>query len=344
MFETKLHSRFLAVITTSLLCVASALSINAQNGYFMSMPDVTANGGGTVTVPVSLTNATGIFSLQIEVYLPDGVDIVNVEGSDRTVNAEFFNFSQNDLLNDDNQRYRRIYIANIQNMMSSAIEGNEGELIYITFQLPEGEGTYPIQLKNLQFINPPTYAIEYMNDVEATITAKDYYFTMPDVQAGCGETIIVPLNLHNVGGIYSIQIDLMLADGVEFVDATLGDRVSAEFFQYGSEDKYTEDNVRYRRVVFANLMNTASTVSGNEGTVVNYTLKVQPNHNQDTYPLRVMNIQFFNPPTYAIEYIDDTEATIYLSPSSLLGDVNHDGEVSIADVTALIHYLLTGNW
>ena len=328
-------------LATCLMCLC-AISANAQSDYYMSMPDVQANGGGTVTVPVSLTNAGGIFSFQIEVFLPDGVDIVSIEGSDRTANAEFFDYSQEDKYTDDNQRYRRIIIGNVQNMTESAIGGNEGELFYINFQVPEGEGVYPITLKNIQYINPPTFALNYMDDVTATITAADYFFTFPEnIQVTADENFVVPLNLHNTGGIYSIQIDLMLADGVEFVDATLGERVNAEFFQYGSEDKYTEDNIRYRRVIFANLMNTNSTVSGNEGVVVNYTLKMN-RHADGTYPIRVMNIQYFNPPTYELHYIDDAEGTINVTPfaEATPGDVNHDGLVDINDVTAVIAKVL----
>lgn len=341
MLKMKLKSTFLAVLTTSLLCVASALSANAQSDHYLTVPDVQAIGGGTVTVPVSLNNAGGVFSLQIEVFLPDGVEFLSAEGSERIANAEFFDYSKEDKFTEDNQRYRRIIIGNAQNMFESAISGNEGEIIYITFQLPEGEGEYPLQFKNLQFISLTTFALSYMDDVTATINASNYFFTFPeDIQATSGETIVVPLNLYNTGGIYSLQIDLIMPDGVEFIDATLGERVSAEFFNYGSEDKYTDDGLRYRRVIFANLLNTSSTISGNEGVVLYYTLKM-PYHVEGTLPLRITNIQFFNPPTYALEYIADAEGSINVTQTPLLvGDVNHDGSVSIADVTALIDVLL----
>ena len=328
-------------IAGCLMCLC-AITANAQSDYYLSAPDVQANGGGTVTLPVSLNNAGGIFSLQIEVYLPDGVDFVGVEGSDRIANAEFFDYNKEDKFTEDDQRYRRILIGNVQNMFQSAISGNEGEIIYITFQLPEGEGEYPIKFKNLQYIDPTTYALGYMDDATATITASDYFFTFPEIQASCGETVTAPLNLHNADGVYSIQIDLFLPDGVEFVDATLGERVSAEFFQYGSEDKYTDDGQRYRRVIFANLMSTESTLSGNEGTVVNYVLKI-PYHAAESYTLRVSNVQYFNPPTYVVNYIADAEGTISVSPTIRPGDVNHDGLVNVTDVTLLMNMLMGGD-
>ena len=338
MIKINLKSILFALMATSMMCFA-----NAQTGdYYMTMPNVQANGGGTVTVPVSLNNAGGIFSMQIEVFLPDGVDIVNVEGTERVANAEYFNFAQNDQYTDDNLRYRRIIIGNVQNMMESAISGNEGVLLNITFQLHDGEDVYPIQLKNLQYINPPTFALNYMDDVTANITALNHFFTFPeDIQATYNETVTFPLYLNNSTGLLSVQIDLIMPDGVEFVDATRSERIAdADFFQYGTEDKYTEDGLRYRRVIFANLYSTESAVSGNEGPVVYYTLKM-PYHADGTYPIRVTNIQFFNPPTYAVEYIADAEGTINVTQTPLLvGDVNHDGSVSIADVTALIDVLL----
>ena len=337
----QLHSRVLALMAASLVCLASAFSAAAQSDFYVTMPDVQANGGNMVTVPVSLTNAEGIFSMQIEVFLPDGVDVVGFASTDRTANATTCTIAANDQYTTDNVRYRRILINNIMPSDGSAIEAGQGEICTITFQLPEGEGTYPISLKNIQFINPPTYVLNYIDDVEAVIIAADYYFTFPDdIQASIGDTIVVPLDLHNVGGIYSIQIDLMLADGVEFVDVALGERVNSEFFQFGSEDKYTDDGLRYRRTIFANLMNTESTVNGNEGTVLYYTLRIRPNHDQAVYPLRVMNIQYFNPPTYELHYIADAEGAINVSPNYLIGDVNHDGKLTVADVTLLIGYVL----
>ena len=322
------------------MCLFGILSTSAQTGeYSLSMPDLQASGGSTVTVPVSLINSTGILSLQIDVFLPDGVNLTSVTGSDRIV-GDFFDFGRNDQYTDDGLRYRRILIGNIYTS-ESAITGNDGELLYITLELPEGEGTYPIQLKNIQFFNPPTYAIETIADASATITAADYYFTIDDVQVTCGETVVVPLNLHNADGVYSIQIDLALPDGVEFVEAALGERVSAEFFQYGSEDKYTADSVRYRRTIFANLQNTSSTITGNEGVVLYYTLRI-PRHAQESYTLRVMNVQYFNPPTYALHYIADAVGTINVSPTILLGDIDHSGKVDISDVTAMIDCILGG--
>lgn len=342
MIKRPLKSNLLAALAAGLMCLAAALPMSAQSGCNITMPDVQGSGGGTVTVPVSLTNPIGIFSMQIEVFLPDGVDIVGMERAARIEGATNFNYAQQDQYTaDEGLRYRRVFINNLMPSDGSAIEAGEGEIFTITFQLPEGEGTYPIQLKNIQFFNPPTYTVEYLPDVTATIKAADYYFTFPDeIQATADETFVVPLNLHNAGGIYSIQIDLMLADNVEFVDATLGERVNAEFFQYGSEDKYTDDNIRYRRVIFANIMNTNSTISGNEGVVVNYTLKMN-RHADGTYPIRVMNIQYFNPPTYEICYIDDAEGTIKVTPTTTMpGDVNHDGVVDINDVTAVIAKVL----
>lgn len=341
MTKRPLKSHFLAALAAGLMCLAAALPMSAQSGCNITMPDVQGSGGGTVTVPVSLTNPIGIFSMQIEVFLPDGVDIVGMERAARIEGATNFNYAQQDQYTAvDSLRYRRVLINNLMPSDGSAIEAGEGEIFTITFQLPEGEGTYPIQLKNIQFFNPPTFAIEYIPDVTANLTAANFFFTIPDVQATWGETVDVPLYLNNAGGIYSIQIDLMLADGVEFVDVTLGDRVNAEFFQYGSEDKYTEDSLRYRRVIIANIQNMTSAINGNEGLLLTYKLKAQY-HSEATCPVRVMNIQYFNPPTFAIEYIADAEGTINVSPKPVTpGDVNHDGVVDIDDVTLLIATVL----
>ena len=257
------------------MCI-SAVSANAQSDYYISMPDVTGHSGDTVTVPVNLNNSGGVLSMQVDVILPDGVDIITVERGERIADADYFEYGVEDHYNSDNERYRRIIVSNLQNYMASAITGNEGPIYYITFQLPEEDGIYPIQLKNIQYFNPPTYVIEYIADASANITVQsNTYVTMPEVvEALSGKNVTIPVSLNNDGDIHSLQVDVFLPDGVDLVTVEGTERIAAaDFFNVAQDDQYTEgDSLRYRRIHLGQIYNyTTSAISGNEGVIYNIT-------------------------------------------------------------------------
>ena len=335
---------FLSLMAVGLMCL-SALSANAQSDYSISMPDVSGQSGGTVTVPVNLTNSGGVLSMQVDVVLPDGVDIVNVERSERIANAEFFQFGVEDHYNSDNERYRRIIVSNLESYMVSAITGNEGPMYYITFQLPEEEGVYPIQLKNIQYFNPPTYAIEYIADVTANITVQgNTYVSMPEfVEAKSGQNVTIPVSLNNDGDIHSLQVEVFLPDGVDLVTVEGTERIAnADFFNFAQNDQYTEgDSLRYRRILLGQIYNyTTSAISGNEGVIYNITFSI-PEDAEESYPIVLKNIQYFCYPTYEVHFLPDVTSTIIVTePEIIRGDVNGNGFVNMDDLTRLINYLV----
>ena len=93
--------------------------------------------------------------------------------------------------------------------------------------------------------------------------------------------------------------------------------ISAETYNYLKFTKSDNTTVTYSvEGLKLTYDNTNVTISNADGTA--------------TLPLaQVLNMEFTNDPG--------------TTPSVLLGDVNNDGSVSIADVTALIDYLLSGD-
>ena len=338
--------RFLYTMAVNLMCL-SALTANAQSDYSISMPDVSSQSGGTVTVPVNMTNSSGILSLQVDVVLPDGVDIVDVVPSERIANADIFEYGVEDQYNSDNERYRRIFFSNLENYLVSAITGNEGAMYYITFQLPEEEGVYPIQLKNIQYFNPPTFNVEYIADVTASITVLNNTFvTMPEVvEAQSGQNVTIPVSLNNEGGIFSLQAEVFLPDGVDLVTVEGTERIAeAEIFDFAQDDQFTEgDSLRYRRIIVSQTNNNdTSAIVGNEGVIYNITFSI-PENAEESYPIVLKNIQYSSLSTHTLHYLPDVASTIMVAaPAILRGDVNDNGYVNMDDLTRLINYLVFG--
>lgn len=338
---------FLSSMAVCLMCL-SALTATAQSDYSISMPDVSGQNGGTVTVPVNLNNSGGVLSMQVDVILPDGVEIVDVEPSERIANADFFEYGVEDHYNSNNERYRRIIFSNLEHYLVSAITGNEGAMYYITFQLPEEEGVYPIQLKNIQYFNPPTFDIEYIADVTANITVQNNTsITMPEVvETQSGQNVTIPVSLNNEGGIFSLQIDVFLPDGVDLVTVEGTERIAeAEFLDFTQNDQFTEgDSLRYRRIIVGQTYNYETcAIVGNEGVIYNITFSI-PENAEESYPIVINNIQYFSHPTHVLHYLPEVTSTIMVTaPAILRGDVNDNGYVNMDDLTRLINYLVNEN-
>ena len=153
------------------------------------------------------------------------------------------------------------------------------------------------------------------------------------------------MSLNNEGGIFSLQIDVFLPDGVDLVTVEGTERIAeAEFFDFSQEDKYTEgDSLRYRRIIVGQIYNyDTSAIVGNEGVIYNITFSI-PENAEESYPIVLKNIQYFSHPTYVLHYLPDVTSTIMVAaPAILRGDVNDNGYVNMDDLTRLINYLVFG--
>lgn len=137
-----------------------------------SIPDEASFHGDTIVIPVSMQNESSITAFQTDVYLPEGFELVNVNGE--------YQVSLSDR--------KRDHVIMVNEAADGALrvlsysptlkpfKNNEGELFYIFVKVPEGvSGTFPIWLRNTILTSTDEeelYAIDALSNVSVTNIIK----------------------------------------------------------------------------------------------------------------------------------------------------------------------------
>ncbi len=138
-----------------------------------SIPDETSFHGDTIVIPVSMQNESTITAFQTDVYLPDGFELVNVNGEYQVSLSDRKGRDHVIMVNDAPDGALRVlsYSPTLK-----AFKNNEGELFYITIKVPEGvSGTFPIWLRNTILTSTDEeelYAIDALSNVSVTNIIK----------------------------------------------------------------------------------------------------------------------------------------------------------------------------
>lgn len=168
--------------------------------------------------------------------------------------------------------------------------------------------------------------------------------TIADLTADTGGTVMLNVNMKNAASICGVQFDLYLPDGVTIAQDAYGDddinivgRTTLKRHSLGCAIQ--ADGAL--RVTLSSLQN--ATFSGTTGDIVAIGLKVSADLAPGTYPIVLKKIELATPAEepFCTALV---QATLTVKgakpPVDLHYDINNDGEVTIADVTALIDYLL----
>ena len=139
---------------------------------YLSLNDTTVMHGDTIVFPVALTNADNIIAFQTDIFLPDGLELLQEDG---------------EYIIDPSDRMTRTHSIMSNEVSSGAIRvicyssnykpftGNSGDdLFYITVKVADdAEGDYTIQLKNTLLTNTDFVDLA-APDVTGTFHVKGY--------------------------------------------------------------------------------------------------------------------------------------------------------------------------
>ena len=230
-------------------------------GYF-TMPEVQAEPGETFVLPVSFTCENSVYSLAFGVSIPEGFEVVSVEKADRVIGTFQYGTPQG-----------AVNVAIYDFTGAAAISGNDGVVVNITLKATEdlsGDYTFTLSGGNYGVVgnvgNP-----QYPETVSTTVHVNGAppigalgYFTIPEIQAEPGETFVLPVSFTCENSVYSLAFGVSIPDGFEVVSVEKADRVIGTF-QYGTPEGAVN-------VAIYDLSGAAA-ISGNDGVVVNITLK-----------------------------------------------------------------------
>ena len=139
---------------------------------YLSMENVEAFRGDTIVIPVKMTNETSIISFQTDIFLPDGLELLQEDGEYIIDPSDRMTRTHSIMSNDVSNGAIRVlcYSSNYK-----PFTGNSGDdLFYITVKVADdAEGNYTIQLKNTLLTNTDFVDLS-APDVSANVNVKAY--------------------------------------------------------------------------------------------------------------------------------------------------------------------------
>ena len=196
-------------------------------------------------------------------------------------------------------------------------------------------------MQMFQIDKPEIVNIENLPDTDISQLENTIY--IGNVSAEKGKDMTLSVKMKNSVVAEGFQFDLELPEGVTvakdadgFAEAYLStERTSSR--KTNTFDADFEANGALR--VMAGSTN-GSTISGNDGEVATIKLNVASSVAEGSYPIVLRNISISdsNAKSYDVELVKST-----LTVTGVLGDVDGDGYVTKADVTALTDYIMGRN-
>lgn len=174
------------------------------------------------------------------------------------------------------------------------------------------------------------------------IIDKNNTLILSDAQVPCGNDIVLPILMNNEADITAIQLDLYLPSGFSVAKdeddewlVDIGSRTTLKKHSISCQQQ--EDGSL--RIVCGSQKNAL--FSGNEGDVLNVTIHVDKNVADGDYTIEMRNIVLATPESqkFTTELVQG-KITVF---SFIPGDVNNDGSVDVADLPALVSFILNSS-
>lgn len=164
---------------------------------------------------------------------------------------------------------------------------------------------------------------------------------LENVAVHAGEQVVVAVNMNNVAEITGFQFDLYLPDGITFAV----DEDGYELIEI------SEERTSLRKHSFENILqadgsmrvlcytNSQAVFSGNDGAVLYLTLNVAEDMLDGDYVVETRNIVLAEVGGL-VEYDIPLTASSITVESHILGDVNGDTRINVADIASLVSVIL----
>ena len=153
-------------------CVVTVTENLSDYDNYLSIDDIEVFHGDTIVVPVKMTNETSIISFQTDIFLPDGLELLQEDGEYLIDPSERMTRTHSIMSNDISNGSVRVicYSSNYK-----PFTGNSGDdLFYITVKVADNaEGIYTIQLKNT-LLTTSDFVELIAPDVAANVNVKAY--------------------------------------------------------------------------------------------------------------------------------------------------------------------------
>ena len=153
--------------------------------------------------------------------------------------------------------------------------------------------------------------------------------------------VTLPIRLKNKEVAKGYQFDLELPEGVSVSTTSSGVGISLVSDRHNGHSLMNSSPAAntYRVLVFSA---SGTSLSGNDGVVVNVSVDVSSGLSQGEYAVNIKNVSLSTLGEGSLDQDIELVPTVskVVLAEGILGDVNHDGRVTIADVTSLVNIIL----
>lgn len=153
--------------------------------------------------------------------------------------------------------------------------------------------------------------------------------------------VTLPIRLKNKEMAKGYQFDLELPEGVSVSTTSSGVAISLVSDRHNGHSLMNSSPAAntYRVLVFSA---SGTSLSGNDGVVVNVSVDVSSGLSQGEYAVNIKNVSLSISGEGSLDQDIELVPTVskVVLAEGILGDVNHDGRVTIADVTSLVNIIL----
>lgn len=304
--------------------------------YTMSIAPVSSASGTSAILSVCMTNKNAINGFQFDLVLPEGVTLqktargkyifnIGERGDDHTFSS---------ILREDGSI--RVVCTSLEN---TVFTGNGGEVCQIPVDLAESliNGTYAVRLKNVSLSDEASTDIQ-VDDVETNIIVLNDYFEIGTASGSVGKVVTLPVAMKNKSAdICGFQCDIVMPEGFSIAVNDKG-KYLLSVTERGDDHSFSalDRGNNTVRVVCTSLTNSSFT--GSEGDLFEISLITSKSVEAGEYEIKLTNVALSNTASLDIP-VADVSGTVTLKRYNP-GDVNDDGKISVADVTAAISFVL----
>ena len=306
----------------------------------LSISDFTIAPGRSTQVPVVLTNETvEVNAVEFDLEVPQELSVASQARLGERANGHMVTITQQGLL---------LHVEESSNPVA-AFTGDDGNIMFLKVNaVREFTGSAVINVKNV-VLKTDAEDIN-IDDFAVVVTASGPYVPVDtlyidDFSIEPGNTVSVPVVMDNeITNIAAVQFDIALPSELSIPQADNGD-YSIQLTDRMSDNHYVIANPKANgdiRVVAVSFP-TADFI-GNSGAIMNIDMAAIEGFTGTTQ-FTVKNVTMTTADAQTEISVPDFVVVVTAVKGSdyVYGDVNCDGVVTSADITALYNYLLSGD-
>lgn len=217
--------------------------------------------GETKTIAFNLENSQEFFGFQADISLPDGLEIVQVNGKPDCTLSSRADASYSMVTNQLSAGTLRFGTFSTTH---TAIIGNSGALLYVKAVASEAFAGGTLSVSNILFTDKANNDVQF-TDYAIEIGNKHIdNFYIPDFKISAGETKEVSIMLDNETQFTAFQTDIYLPEGLAIVDN------SPMLTTRCTDHTLSSKNISDRCVRIAGFSLNSTQILGNSGALVKF--------------------------------------------------------------------------